>query len=216
MRKKHAILLGVLFILSALLLGLKRREADDLQSQTRFLMDTYCTIKAPGGTHVLRVIERAMDRIDEVDQKFNCLNPGSPIYEFNTHDTPISDPEVVGLVRTALDISEKTGGEYDITVFPVMDEWGFFTGNPRVPSRSRIDDLLKSVGYRNLQIEQGILTKSNKDTRIDLGSIAKGYAVGEALKVLRQSGIASALIDAGGDIYALGTYRGRLWKVGIR
>jgi thiamine biosynthesis lipoprotein len=72
------------------------------------------------------------------------------------------------------------------------------------------------VGRQNLVIRDGKLTKLRTDMAIDLGGIAKGYAAGEALKVLKKEGQTSALIDAGGDIYALGLNNGRPWKIGIR
>ncbi|MDP2982755.1 MAG: FAD:protein FMN transferase [Candidatus Latescibacter sp.] len=216
MKKYKIMLFGLLFGLMILLVGWKTHESDTLQSQSRYLLDTYCTIKAPGDTRVLSALSKALDRIEEIDSKFNMLNPKSPLYDFNTNNKPITDKEIVDLVRIALDVSEKSDGKYDITICSVVNLWGFFSDKPAVPLQSSIDSLLNDVGYKSLKIENGILTKSNPRSQIDLGSIAKGYAVGEAVKVLRQEGITSALIDAGGDIYALGTYKGRPWKIGIK
>ena len=216
MKKYKIMLFGLLFGFMILLMGWKTYESDTLQSQSRYLLDTYCTIKAPGDTRVLSALSKALDRIEEIDSKFNMLNPKSPLYDFNNNNKPITDKEIVNLVRIALDVSEKSEGKYDITICPVVNLWGFFGDKPAVPLQSSIDSLLKDVGYKSLKIENGILSKSNPRSQIDLGSIAKGYAVGEAVKVLRQEGITSALIDAGGDIYALGTYKGRPWKIGIK
>jgi FAD:protein FMN transferase len=215
MKKYNWLFFAVLAAAMVLFLGLTRREAA-LQTQTRFLLDTYYTIKAPGKENVRKVIGKALDRVEEIDTKFNALNPASPLYGFNNSNTPISDREIVELVRIALDLSEKSGGKYDITVFPLVDLWGFFKKSPDIPRTAELDSLMKTVGYKKLKIENGILTKTDPNCKIDLGSIAKGYSVGEALKVLKAGGIASALIDAGGDIYALGMNNGRPWKIGIR
>ena len=191
-------------------------DPEPIQSQTRFLMDTYCTIQVPGNIEVLGAIEQAFNRIEEIDEKFNALNPESPVYDFNNGNTAITDEEIVALVNTALQISEKSGGKYDVTIFPLIDLWGFFSESPELPRREKLNEVLKVVGYRNLTIKNGILDKKEEETKIDLGSIAKGYAIGEAGKVLTSAGIKSGLIDAGGDIYALGTNYGKPWVIGIR
>jgi FAD:protein FMN transferase len=213
---KKIVFFGLLPGLMVLLVGWKTYGSDTLQSQSRYLLDTYCTIKAPGDIRVVRALSKAMDRVEEIDIKFNMLNTKSPLYDFNNNNKPVTDKEIVDLVRKALAVSEKSEGKSDITVCPLVNLWGFFTDKPAVPLQSAIDSLLKDVGYKSLKIENGILTKSNPRTKIDLGSIAKGYAVGEAVKVLRQEGITSAIVDLGGDIYALGTYKGRPWKIGIK
>lgn len=194
----------------------KTDRPDQMQKQTRFLMDTYVTIEIPGDADVAKVIEKALDRMEQVDRKFNVLNQESPLYRFNHENVPITDPEIIGLIQTALEVSKVSGGAFDITVYPLVDLWGFFRGAPAVPAQSDIAASLKMVGWRKLSIRNGSLTKLDKNVEVDLGGIAKGYAVGEALKVLKGAGITSALIDAGGDIYAVGQLHGNPWKVGVR
>jgi thiamine biosynthesis lipoprotein len=72
------------------------------------------------------------------------------------------------------------------------------------------------VGFRNLVVERGRVTKRRPDVTIDLGGIAKGYALDGAARVLRAGGVENALIDLGGDVYALGRKGNRDWKVGVR
>ncbi len=183
---------------------------------TRFLMDTYVTIQVPDEAGVAGAIEKALDRMEQIDSTFNVLNPSSCLYRFNHQNVPISDPEILGLIRTSLEISRLSDGAFDITVYPLVDLWGFFRDAPAIPSRNDLDARMRQVGWQKLRIEDGTLTKIQPDVQIDLGGIAKGYAVGEALTSLKESGITSALIDAGGDIYAIGTLHDKPWKVGIR
>jgi len=191
-------------------------KPEDVQKQTRFLMDTYVTIQVPGDAQAIKTIEKAFDRMEEVDRKFNVLNAESPLYRFNHENVPITDPEILALLETSLEVSSESGGAFDITVYPLVDLWGFFRGAPAVPAQADIALGLKKVGWRELRIENGVLTKPKSDVEIDLGGIAKGYAVGEAVKVLKGAGVTSALVDAGGDIFAIGELRGKPWKVGIR
>lgn len=215
MNKKVLLLFGII-VLVAVVLWVRSRGTGPTQSQTRYLMDTYCTITVPGTPEVLPAIEEAFARIEEIDRKFNVLRSDSPLYVFNRFNKPIVDEEIVSLVRTALRVSEQSAGAFDITVYPLVEAWGFYSDTPALPDSARIDRILPVVGYEHLAVEDGKLTKNNEHVQIDLGSIAKGYAVGEALRVLKQKGIQSALIDAGGDIYALGTIHGKPWKIGIR
>ncbi len=214
-RKVFIIPVVIVFILVVALVH-ANQKTDALQSRTRFLMDTYCTIQIPGGIEVLNIIDTAFDRMAEVQRTFDSLDPKSPIHAFNDDNVTITDSEIVALIKTALDVGDESGGAFDITVFPLLDLWGFFGETPAVPDREKIDELLKSVDYRHLAITAGTLVKGDAHVKIDLGGIAKGYAIGEAVAVLKKAGITSALVDAGGDIYALGTNKGKPWKIGIR
>lgn len=216
MNKKGFLISGVLIIIVIAIMGLTKYESDPVQSQTRFLMDTYCTIQVPGNKGVLKAIDNAFKRIEAIDIKFNALNPESQIYDFNNNNIPITDEEIITLIQTALDVCEISGGTFDITIFPLIDLWGFFSETPDLPQQEEIDESLKAVGRNNIAIEDRKLVKYNEKTKIDLGAIAKGYAISEAIKVLKKAGIESALVDAGGDIYALGTYKGKPWKIGIK
>ena len=188
-----------------------------VEEQTRFMMDTYVTIYAIGPQKVTApAINSAMDRMQEVDSKFNSQNPESPIYTFNHQGVPISDPEIVAMVRLALQIATDTDGAFDITVAPLIELWGFYGDSPRLPAEEKIKDCLKRIGYRHLILKDGTLRKDRPEVQMDLGGIAKGYSVSQAVDTLKKKGVSAALINAGGDVYALGKKGGVPWKVGIR
>ncbi len=219
MRNPWLFLCVLATVVAAGYVGLKLRHQEPIQKQTRFLMDTYCTIQVPGGAPVRPIIAKALDRAEEIDQQFNPIDPRSPLYAFNQKDTPITQSDIIALVQTALDVSKKTDGAFDITVFPLVELWGFDGrpgSSPHLPEKKQIDACLQKVGWQNLVIEGGKLTKLKDDVKIDLGAIAKGYAVAEAVRVLTNAGIRSALVDFGGDIYALGTRHQKPWSIGIR
>ncbi|MFC1476527.1 FAD:protein FMN transferase [Fibrobacterota bacterium] len=215
--KKKIVLLIILAVCSFVVIyGIKNYRDNQVQKQTRFVMSTYCTIQIPGKKDVIPYIEKAFERIEEIDKKFSALNPESPLFTFNQEDGVCTDKEIGDLVKSASQISKDSEGSFDITVFPLMKLWGFYSGKYSVPEKDRIDELLTIVGYQNVVIREDTLVKTETNAAIDLGGIAKGYALKEAVNVLKKSGISSALIDAGGDIYALGTFRGKPWKIGIR
>lgn len=217
MKKKVIISLSIILVVVGLVLW-RQINPYHLEKQTRFTMDTYVTIYAVGSKKATaRSVAMALDRIQEIDTKFNHLNAQSPLYAFNRQGTPITDPEIIGLIRTGLELSRLTDGAFDMTVTPLLELWGFYSGDYRIPAPVEIKKLLNVVGYKHLLLQDNRLVKDNPGVKIDLGGIAKGYAIAEAFKVLRAEGIKAALIDTGGDIYALGKKsRKQLWKVGIR
>ncbi|MCP4353715.1 MAG: FAD:protein FMN transferase [Desulfobacterales bacterium] len=188
-----------------------------LKKDTRLMMDTFVTISAEGPEKIIsRAIELAFDRMQEIDTKFNIHNPKSPVFAFNNRGTPITDPEILDVIRAALEVSRKSDGAFDITISPLIELWGFYGDSPHVPQDSEIKECLGRIGYNNLVIKNGILEKQIDNMRIDLGGIAKGYNIREGARVLKENGVTSALIDAGGDVYAIGRKSDRLWKVGLR
>ncbi|MDD5595503.1 MAG: FAD:protein FMN transferase [Candidatus Omnitrophica bacterium] len=188
-----------------------------LEKETRFMMDTYVTLYAIGPKEITsHAISLALNRMEEIAVKFNALDSRSPIYAFNKNGEALSDSEIVALVRRGLEISKQSKGAFDMTIAPLLELWGFYDKSFRVPQEEEIKDCLKDVGYQHLFIDNGLLKKDAQGVMIDLGGIAKGYALAEAAKVLKNAGVVSAVIDAGGDVLTLGKKAGRLWKVGIR
>lgn len=188
-----------------------------VEKQTRFMMDTFVTIYAVGPPKVSAMaVQAAFERMQEVDAKFNHLDPGGAIHAFNHLGTPITDPEIVFVAEKALAISHTTDGAFDITIEPLIELWGFYEDKPALPDDAAIKACLRNTGYRHLRVKDGILTKDKAAIRMDVGGIAKGYSVSQAKDVLKEKGISSALIDAGGDVFALGKRGKDLWKIGIR
>ena len=216
MKKKILLLIIILVCLLVCVYIIKRYKESQVQKQTRFVMDTYCSIQIPGKKDVIPFIKKAFERIEEIDKKFNVLNPESPLFKFNQKNKAFVDKETCDLVRIALQISRDSDGSFDITVYPLLKLWGFYSGNYTVPEKEKIDELLTMVGYENLIIRGDSLFKIKNNVAVDLGGVAKGYALKEAVKELKESGASSALVDIGGDLYALGTHNGKPWKVGIR
>lgn len=215
MQLKNITGLFVFILVSFLLMGMHCSKAK-IQKETEFLMDTYVTIQAPGNKKVRSIIFKAFNRMHEIDRKFNILNQDNDLYRFNNQNEPIGDEEIRNIVETALEISKKSDGAFDITIYPLMKLWGFFDKVSVVPDSGRLIEKLSLVDYSQIQIEDGLVKKTNPNARIDLGGIAKGLAIREAYNVLKANNIKSGLIDAGGDIYAFGKLHDRPWKVGIR
>jgi thiamine biosynthesis lipoprotein len=221
MKQIFRIILGLYFLMGLTKIAFCRENKNSnsiYQKQIRYMMYTYIEISAAGPNKKItnHAINLAMNRMEKIGNEMNPTNSHSPVYKFNHYGTPITNPDILHVVKEALQISSETNGAFDITVHPLVKIWGFDTEHPHVPSEKDIKQALKDIGWWHLKIHKGVLTKDKKGIKIDLGALTKGYAVGQAVKVLKANGIKSALINAGGDIYALGKDNKKMWVVGIK
>jgi len=132
--------------------------------------------------------------------------------------TILIDREVARVIATSLEVSRATNGAEDITVEPLVRLWGFLGGTPHIPASEDIKSLLPQVGYQNVRLDEKQPSIAlSRNVRIDLGGIAKGYAVDGAGDVLRKAGITNALVDLTGNMMAIGSAPGHDgWVVGVR
>lgn len=124
--------------------------------------------------------------------------------------------ELFDLLVLSKEISELTQGAFDVTYASV----GYLYSYPdkQKPSDQKIATLLEAINYQHLILDAQNTSVSfaNKDVKIDLGGIAKGFAVDNAIEILQKMGIKNALVTAGGDTRLLGDRLGKPWIVGIR
>ncbi|MDR2420882.1 MAG: FAD:protein FMN transferase [Oscillospiraceae bacterium] len=160
-------------------------------------MDTVMSITAygEGAGEAVRDAER---RIRELDKLWSVGDPESEISRVNGGGDAPSE-ETGEILLEAERVREMTGGAFDERVYALSEAWGFYSGEYSVPGA---DELKKLLG--------------NKD-KIDLGAIAKGYASDETAALLRGAGIESAIINLGGNVFALGSKPGGgAWNVAVR
>ncbi|HKQ59150.1 MAG TPA: FAD:protein FMN transferase [Candidatus Eisenbacteria bacterium] len=128
-------------------------------------------------------------------------------------------PEVATVLEASLAIWRESAGAFDITVEPLVRAWGFIGGPRRVPSAPEIATALARVGADQVQFDrsQRTLRFGREGMRIDLGGIAKGYAVDVVAESLRAHGVTDALVDLSGNMVALGAPPGAPgWRIGVR
>lgn len=157
-----------------------------------------------------------MRRID------NLMSPyikDSELFKINrlagTQPVKIS-PELFTLIQRSIDFSNLTDGAFDITFASVGYLYNYREN--KHPSDSQVNTLLNAINYRNIALDpiQQSISFNHKDTKIDLGGIAKGHAVDKSIELLKGCNIKNALVSAGGDTRILGDKNGRPWIMGIR
>lgn len=129
------------------------------------------------------------------------------------------EPETAHVLAAALRVAAESGGAFDITVEPLVRLWGFLGGTPHRPPAADIAALLERVGYERIEFDAATRTLSfdRPDLRVDLGGIAKGYAVDCVADSLAALGVENALVNLSGNIALLGAPPGRpSWRLGLR
>lgn len=187
-------------------------------------MGTVIEIKAyhPNLPKAEAAISQALKEIEKLSARLSVFEATSEISRVNreAHSRPVKvSPEVFAVLKEALSFSKISNGAFDITVKPLMELWGFHRKSGRIPTEAEIKNVLKDVGWQKVILDEKKSTVflTRPGVGIDLGGIAKGDAADRAAEMLRQKGISSALINAGGNIYALGGPAGRpFWTIGIR
>lgn len=209
------LLLIVLVVMSTTLTACSSPFPKTYSSQL-FAMDTFMTVEAYG-TKSKEAVDEAFKEIERLDALWSVGLHNSEISQINRSEVSSVSEDTADLLGRISLISDETKGAIDITIYPLMELWGFTDGNTRVPSDEEIKDCLKKVSYLNIEFDE----KDNhialsSEASIDLGAVAKGYASDKVVSILKDNGIKSANINLGGNVYALGCKPdGSLWKIGI-
>jgi len=169
------------------------------------------------------ILEQALDEVDRIDRLMSHYKPESPLSRINRDAaaSPVAvEPELYDFIAEAIRYSRDSDGAFDITVGPLMKVWGFFRGEGRLPSDQEIETVRPLVGWQHIIMdpEHRTIRFDRPGVELDLGGIAKGYAVDRVVKILRTANVAAALVSAGGStIYGLGAPPTRnAWAVSIQ
>lgn len=166
--------------------------------------------------------DAAFAEFDRLDALMSVWKETSEIQRLNAAagQRPVSiAAELRDLLGAARQVSEWTGGAFDVTFGALSGLWKFdHDQDNTIPSHDAIAARLGLVDYRALEIDSqtGTAFLKKAGMRVHLGGIGKGYAVDRAAAILRSRGLDNFLIQSGGDLYVAGRRDGRPWRVGIR
>ena len=194
-----------MLLLLLLLCGCSQDENKALNSETRFLLDTACTVSADCDDETL---SGAFAVCEELEKLLSRTVKGSDVYRLNEADGFVSVSEdTLRLLEKSVYYGSLTDGKFDITICPVSELWDF--KNQIVPSRSEIAEALKNVDYHSIEIKGNTANLNGK--KIDLGGIAKGYITDKVISYFESKGVKKALVNLGGNIGTKGKF-----NIGIR
>lgn len=214
-------LCAAISLIIAVLIGQATSAADtSVQkiSRTEELMDTYFTVTvySQDAGNAETAITEAFNEIKRIESELSIYSEDSELAELN-REKVLKNPsgDLMQNIERSLYYSRLTNGAFDITVQPILDLYNrTFNDNGSAPSAEMISRELKKVDYREIIIKDNEI-EIGKDQRITLGGIAKGYAAEKAVGVLKRHNIAMALVDAGGNMRALGKKPEGMWHIAM-
>ncbi|MDW7683322.1 MAG: FAD:protein FMN transferase [Bacillota bacterium] len=214
------------FLLAALVIQMLRSDrlpgGPGKIERTEFLMDTivkaeiFTDDKQQAGDALTAVFSEVAALESVLDRHVD----GSDVSRINqaAGETPVAVSDVtLSVVRLALEIGRLTEGAFDITIAPLIELWGFGTGDVAVPTEEQRLEALELVDYTRVQLEgENRIFLPDPEMQLDLGGIAKGFIVDRAVEFLLDAGVTSANFNAGGDIRVIGDKPdGSAWRIGI-
>ena len=187
-------------------------------------MSTYATLMVQSDDKLLadRAFNAAWEAMYNIEKSLNFHNPDSDLSYINKHAgkrwVTISN-DLYYIITQCLSVSRKTKGYFDITIGSLMKLYGFYRNSDKKnPSRGELKKAISSLGYDyiKLRIKDDKIKQiffANDKINLDLGAVAKGFAVDKAVSVLKEQGIKIGLVNIGGNIYGLGKKK---WKIGVQ
>jgi thiamine biosynthesis lipoprotein len=188
-------------------------------SRSRILMGTVVEITAIGenSDRLQEAITAAFNEISRIDRLMRPEGPGSDVFRISEAGGKLEvSKDTAEVIALGLKVARASGGAFDMGLGRIKTLWGIESDHPRVPSPQEIHRALEGTGLGDLQLRGRLVSKDNPALAVDLGGIAKGYAIDRAIEVLLGAGIVNASVNAGGDIRLIGDHQGRPWHIGIQ
>lgn len=222
-RIKSILLLALSLIMSFVLVACGKSKIENVEpiSKSSILLDTPCKVTVYDQVSE-EVLDKAFDKLKEVDRKMNASDDNSEIGEINKNAgksyVKVSE-ETFYVIKKGIEYGNLSKDAFDITIGPLVKLWGINTERAHVPDKTEINSRLPLVNYRNVSLKEDTkeVMLRNPGMSLDLGGIAKGYAADAVSQVLKDNGVEHAIIDLGGNILTMGSkVSGEDWKVGVQ
>ncbi len=200
---------AALLLLTAFLTGCGSKQP--IQTEM-FAMDTVMQLKIWSEETGLDAVREEINRLDRL---LSVTDETSELFALNRDGYAVLSEETASLLRKAIALSERTGGAFDPTVYPLVLAWGFTTDSQAVPTDAAREKALSVLGTEHIHFSGNTVTL-DAGSMLDFGAIAKGYAAQCCADLLRARGVTAALLSLGGNVQTVGTKPdGSAWAVGI-
>ena len=156
-------------------------------------------------------------QLARVDASLSMFNPSSVISRINQGDDIQVDSLFRRVFMLSRQVSEATDGDFDITVAPLVNAWGFGFKHSSLPDSAQVDSLRALVGWERISLtDDGHLRKADSRMVLDCSAVAKGFGVDVVADYLRRQGVQNFMVEIGGEIIVSGTNpKGQPWHVGV-
>lgn len=183
-------------------------------TDTIYAMDTVMDLTAYG-PDAEAALAAAKAEIFRLDALFDRNGESSEIFRLNRDGGGQVSADTAELLLRGTEIRLMTGGAFDMTVTPIMDLWGFYDQDYRVPEPAEIAETLENVG--GAIAFEGTAVTLDPGARLDAGGIAKGYTSARVMEIFKEKGVTSGLVSLGGNVQALGSRPDEApWRVAVQ
>ena len=217
--KRNACFVFVVIIAALFLFSCKPQKYTDSFNA----MNTFMTVQAYGSEKKAKAaLDEAKSRVESIEEVISTTKSGSDLYKLNnsTGSSMVVRDDTAFLFEFTYGMYKATNAALNPALYPVISAWGFTTGTYRIPSAQEIEELLSHTDFSQAELSKaagGAVIKTTEGMKLDFGAVGKGYAGDEILRILKEHGIKSALLDLGGNVQALGSKTdGSKWTVGIK
>lgn len=191
-------------------------DNDETVIRTAIIMGSTVEIQVKGVNSVTanKAIQSSFDEVKRLDTLFSTYMNNNPMWQLNNTDADeiIVNNEMFNMLKRCDEIWKITDGAFDPAIGNLIDIIGFEKGSPKLPTQAQINDALKKVGWKNVQLKEGNIIIKPKSVKISFNAIVPGYAADKVANILSNFGIKEYLINVGGEVFA----RGENWKIGIQ
>jgi thiamine biosynthesis lipoprotein len=158
------------------------------------------------------VVEKILHNFD---MSLSIYNDSSIVSKINRNEDVMADTFFTEVFNKSREISKMSDGAFDITVGPLVKAWGFGPDAHKNFDKSKLDSLLKLVGFEKVKLKEGHLIKSDPGICLDFNAIAQGYSSDIVGRYFEGLGIKNYIVEIGGEVRAKGNKGGDYWKIGI-
>lgn len=154
--------------------------------------------------------------LEDFNQSLSYYQPNSVVSRINRNETDATDEYFRTVFQRAQQISQTTGGAFDVTVAPLVNAWGFGFKEKETMTPEKVDSLKQLVGYERVSLVGQRIVKQDPAIQFDFNSIAKGYAADVVGAFLEEQGIDTYMVEIGGDLMVKGLKPdGSQWRIGM-
>ncbi len=216
--KRRQKILGIGLCLVFLIGGIsyiKYQEEQKSCTKQLFAMDTFMSFTAYG-KNCEKAVDAAIDEVERLDALLSTGKETSEVSRINAAGGGEVSEDTAVILQEAMEVYQRTEGLFDVSIYPLMELWGFPSQEYHVPTREELLEVLSLVDASKIAFD-GTYIKLLEGQRIDFGGIAKGYTSARVMDIFQEYGIHSGMVTLGGNVQVLNKkLDGSKWQVAIR
>lgn len=200
------LIFGTIFII-------RQKQDMPYQHDEGFIFGTIYHVTYQSDENLQKEIEAELKK---VDQSLSPFNKTSIISQVNRNEKVEVNDMFKEVFTLAEKISTETGGAFDITVAPMVNEWGFGFKKGVEPTKAVLDSIRALVGYQKVSLKDNHVVKQDPRIMLDCSAIAKGYGTDVVARYLKRKGITNFMVEIGGEVVTHGVSdKNVAWRIGV-